>query len=60
MRGWKKGDMILAEQESRDYFNFISDVGIRAICLSLDYWYCQIQTTRLNKMFFNKVFKDIV
>jgi hypothetical protein len=45
MRGWKKGDMILAEQESRDYFNFISDVGIRAICLSLDYWYCQTQTT---------------
>ena len=37
MRGWKQGDMILAEQESRDYFDFISDVGIRGIYLSLDY-----------------------
>ena len=28
MRGWKQGDMILAGQESRDCFDFISDVGI--------------------------------
>ena len=35
MRGWKQGDMILAEQESRDYFDFISDAGIRGIYLSL-------------------------
>ena len=28
MRGWKQGDMILAGQESRYCFDFISDVGI--------------------------------
>ena len=31
MRGWKQGDMLLAGQESRDCFDFISDVGIRVI-----------------------------
>ena len=36
MRGWKQGDMLLAEQESRDCFDFISDVGICGIiCLWL-------------------------
>ena len=35
MRGWKQGDMFLARQESRDCFDFISDVGIRGIYLSL-------------------------
>ena len=35
MRGWKQGDMFLAGQESRDCFDFISDVGIRGIYLSL-------------------------
>ena len=35
MRGWKQGDMFLAWQESRDCFDFISDVGIRGIYLSL-------------------------
>ena len=54
MRGWRQGDMILAEQESRDYFDLISDVGIRGIYLSLDYWYCQIQTTSL-LMFFDEL-----
>ena len=28
MRGWKQGDMFLAEHDSRDCFDFISDVGI--------------------------------
>ena len=55
MCGWKQGDMILAEQERRDYFDFIYDVGIRGIYLSLDYWYCQIQTTRL-LIFFTRCF----
>jgi len=35
MCGWKQGDMCLAEQESRDCFGFISDVGICGIYLSL-------------------------
>ena len=35
MRSLKHGDMFLAGQESRDYFDFISDVGIRGIYLSL-------------------------
>ena len=36
MCGWKQGDMRLAEQESRDWFDFISDVGFAAfICLWL-------------------------
>ena len=35
MRGWKQGDMFLAGQESRDCFDFISDVGIRGIYLAL-------------------------
>ena len=35
MRGWKQGDMYLAGQESRDWFDLISDVGIRGIYLSL-------------------------
>ena len=35
MRGWKQGEMFLAVQESRDCFNFLSDVGIRGIYLSL-------------------------
>ena len=33
MRGWKQGDT--AGQESRDCFDFISDVGFRGIYLSL-------------------------
>ena len=28
MRGWKQGDMFLAGQESRDCFDFITNVGI--------------------------------
>ena len=35
MCGWKQEDMILAGQESQDCFDFISDVGIRGIYLSL-------------------------
>ena len=35
MRGWKQGDMFLSGEESRDCFDFISDVGIRGIYLSL-------------------------
>ena len=35
MCGWKQGDMCLAEQESRDRFDFIFDVGICGIYLSL-------------------------
>ena len=35
MRGWKHGDMFLAGQESRDCFDFITDVGIRGIYLYL-------------------------
>ena len=35
MHSWKQGDMFLAEQESRDCFDFISDVGICGIYLSL-------------------------
>ena len=35
MCGWKQKDMILAGQESRDCLDFISDVGIRGIYLSL-------------------------
>ena len=35
MRGWKQGDGFLAVQESRDWFDFISDVGICGIYLSL-------------------------
>ena len=34
-RGWKQGDRFLAGQEGRDCFDFISDVGIRGIYLSL-------------------------
>ena len=34
-RGWKLGDMFLAGHESRGCFDFISDVGIRGIYLSL-------------------------
>ena len=33
MRGWKQGYVFLAGQESRDCFDFISDVGIRGIWL---------------------------
>ena len=35
MCGWKQGDMFLAGQESRDCFDFIPDVGICGIYLSL-------------------------
>ena len=35
MRGWKQGDGLLAGQESRDCFDFISDVVICGIYLSL-------------------------
>ena len=35
MCGWKQGDMCLAGKESRDCFDFISDVGICGIYLSL-------------------------
>ena len=35
MCGWKQGDMLLAGQESRDCFDFISDVGIHGIYLAL-------------------------
>ena len=35
MRGWKQDDMFLAGQESRDCFDFISEVGIRDIYLFL-------------------------
>ena len=35
MRVWKQGDMFLAEQESRECFDFISDVRICDIYLSL-------------------------
>ena len=35
MYGCKQGYMFLAWQESRDWFDFISDVGIRGIHLSL-------------------------
>ena len=45
------GRYVLSGQESRDCFDFISDVGIRAIYLSLDYWLCQIRTTRLIMIF---------
>ena len=34
-RGWTQGDMILAGQESRNCFDFISDVGICGFYLSL-------------------------
>ena len=40
MRGWKQGDMLLAGQESRDCFDFISNVGICGIYLSLALGYC--------------------
>ena len=33
--GWKQGDVFLAGQESQDWYDFISDVGIRGIYLSL-------------------------
>ena len=45
MHGWKQGDMFLAGQENQDYFDLISDVGIRGILFVSDTWYCQIQTT---------------
>ena len=35
MRGWKQGDGFMGGQESRDCFDFISDVVIRGIYLSL-------------------------
>ena len=35
MRGWKQRDMFLAGQESRDWFDFIFDVGIRGVYLYL-------------------------
>ena len=35
MRAWKQGDGFLAVQESRDCFDFISDVVICGIYLSL-------------------------
>ena len=35
MRGWKQGDMFLTGQESRDFFDFISDIGICGVYLSL-------------------------
>ena len=35
MHGWKQGDMFLADQESRDCYDFISDVGICGVYLSL-------------------------
>ena len=35
MRGCKQADMFLVGQESRDCFDFISDVGIPGIYLSL-------------------------
>ena len=35
MRGWKQGDGFLAGQESRDCFDYISDVVICGIYLSL-------------------------
>ena len=35
MHGWKQGDGFLAGQESRDCFDFISDVVIYGIYLSL-------------------------
>ena len=35
MRGWKQGDGFLAGQESRECFDFISEVGICGIYLSL-------------------------
>ena len=35
MRGWKQGDIFLAGQESRDCFDFISDLGIHGVYLSL-------------------------
>ena len=47
MCGWKQGDMLLAGQESRDCFDFISDVGIHGIYLSLALGTVKIQTTRL-------------
>ena len=53
MHGWKQGDMFLAGQENRDYFDLISYVGIRGILFVSGPWYCQIQTTRLI-MFFLK------
>ena len=58
MRGWKQGDMFLEGQESRDCFDFISDVGFRGIYFSLDYWYCQIQTTRLIMFFTRFIFNS--
>ena len=33
--GWKQGDGLLAGQESENFFDFISDVGICGIYLSL-------------------------
>ena len=35
MRGWKQRDMFLAGQESRDWFDFISDVGIRGVFICI-------------------------
>ena len=35
MRGLKQGVMVMAGQESRDWFDVISDVEIRCIYLSL-------------------------
>ena len=35
MRGWKQGHMLLAGQESCNCFDFISNVGICGIYLSL-------------------------
>ena len=35
MRGWKRVDALLAGQESEDCFEFISDIGICGIYLSL-------------------------
>ena len=35
MHSWKQGDMFLAEQKSRDCFDFISDVGICGVHVSL-------------------------
>ena len=35
MRGWKQGNSFLSGKESGDCFDFILDVGIRGIYLSL-------------------------
>ena len=58
MRGLKQGVMVMAGQESRDWFDVISDIRDSLYLFVSDSGsrYCQIQTTRLI-MFFETVIK---